>query len=95
MSSELNANIYPKREGTPFSLTLQTCGSILIQGECLKGLMVHGKQNNLDVRNPPLRNGNSSKVIIIPIELKGQETFASEVHSNNLQAQPLYSMVTT
>jgi hypothetical protein len=87
VSFELNANVYPKRKGTPFSLTLQTCASILIQGECFKGLMVHGKQNNLDVRNSPLRNGNSSKEVIIPIELKGQETFANEVHSSNLQAQ--------
>jgi hypothetical protein len=86
VSFELNANVYPKREGTSFSLTSQTCGSILIQGECSKGLMVHGKQNNLDVRNSPLRDGNSLEVVIIPIELKGQETFASEVHSSNLQA---------
>jgi hypothetical protein len=57
--------------------------------------MVHGKQKKLDVRNSPLRDGNSSKVVIIPIELKGQGTFASEVHFNNLQAQPLYSVVTT
>ncbi len=47
---------------------------------------MHGKQNNLDVRNSPLRDGNSLEVVIIPIELKGQETFASEVHSSNLQA---------
>jgi hypothetical protein len=93
--SELNANVYPKRKGTPFSPTLQTCGSILIQGECSKGLMVHGKQNNLDVRNSPLRDDNSSKVVIIPIELKGQETSTSEVHSSNLQVQPLQLVVTT